>query len=71
MISGKTGLVVPADDSEGLLAAVKAMVDNPVRISQMAVAARKFVEERSFEGAFLGTWQMYYQDHLGSLSKAG
>jgi hypothetical protein len=37
----------------------------------MGAAARKYVEERSFEAAFLSTWQMYYQDCSHSLASVG
>ena len=71
MIPGKTGLVVPADDADALLAALGTMVDNPLETRQMAAAARSYVEERSFEAAFLKTWQMYHLDHPRNLAQAG
>ena len=70
MIPGKTGLVVPGDDVEGLLAALKTMADDPRRIRDMGSAARAYVKERSFETAFLNTWRMYHQDRQHDLAKA-
>jgi glycosyltransferase involved in cell wall biosynthesis len=71
MIPGETGLVVPADDTEGLLTALKTLTDHPCAIPAMGAAARKYVEARSFEAAFLTTWQMYHQDLPCMLAKVG
>jgi glycosyltransferase involved in cell wall biosynthesis len=71
MIPGQTGLVVPADDADALLTALKTLVDRPQQIRAMGSAARKYVEKRSFEAAFLSTWQMYCQDHPATLAEVG
>jgi len=71
MIPGQTGLVVPADGTEGLSAALKGLTDDPGRIRAMGAAARKYVEARSFEAAFLSTWQMYHQELPSTFAKAG
>lgn len=59
MIPGKTGVVVRADDTEGLLTALDGMLCNIPRLREMAGAARKYAQQRSFEAAFLKTWNMY------------
>lgn len=61
MIDKQTGLVVPGDDGRALLSAMKRLADHPARIKSMGTAARQYVEERSFENAFLQTWNMYCQ----------
>ena len=70
MIPGQTGLVVRADDAEDLLAALRALVDDTGRMREMARAGRKSMEARSFESAFLRTWQLYHDDHPQILAKA-
>jgi glycosyltransferase involved in cell wall biosynthesis len=67
---GKTGLVVRANDSEDLLTALRALIGDPGRMREMARAARKSMEARSFESAFLKTWQLYAREHPQSLTEA-
>jgi glycosyltransferase involved in cell wall biosynthesis len=75
MIDGQTGLVIPADDSQALYEAIKSLIDHPDRRQRMGNAARRYMEQRSFEAAFLQTWEMYHQDtrrtfaHAAALSK--
>ena len=71
VISGKTGLVVRADEADDLLAALRALVDDPGRIREMGRSARKSMEARSFESAFLRTWQLYHDGHPQYLASAG
>lgn len=76
MIDNQTGLVVPGDDGQALFKAIKTLTNNPARIKSMGLAARGYVEERSFENAFLKTWKLYCESTLtGSdqqfLSNAG
>jgi glycosyltransferase involved in cell wall biosynthesis len=63
MLPGRTGLVVNADDSKSLFSAMKTLVKDPVRLRQMGQAARCYMEQRSFEAAFIHTWQMYNHNH--------
>jgi glycosyltransferase involved in cell wall biosynthesis len=70
MIDGQTGLVVPGDDSEALQEAMASLVDHPDRMRRMGMAARQYMEQRSFEAAFLQTWQMYHQDTQHTLGQA-
>ncbi len=62
MVHQQTGLVVPADDRQALQEAMQTLVGDPRRIKTMGAAARKYVEKRSFEAAFLKTWDMYNAD---------
>jgi glycosyltransferase involved in cell wall biosynthesis len=62
MIDRHTGLVVPADSARALFGAMQALAVDPQRTADMAAAARDYVEQRSFEAAFLKTWEMYCQD---------
>jgi glycosyltransferase involved in cell wall biosynthesis len=62
MVDKQTGLVVPADNARALLAAMQSLVMDPKRTADMAAAARSYMEQRSFEAAFLETWEMYCQD---------
>ena len=71
MLPGKTGMVVPGDDAESLLTTLQGMLENTIVLRKMGQAARKYVEERSFEAAFLNTWQMYHDCHPGFCAQAG
>jgi glycosyltransferase involved in cell wall biosynthesis len=58
VISGETGLVVPATE-ESLTRAVLELAADPLRLREMGRAARRYVESRAFSDAFLATWEMY------------
>lgn len=64
MIPGKTGVVVKGDDAESLLAAIEHLLESPERLREMGGAARKYMEDRSFEEAFDRTWKMYRDNSL-------
>ena len=59
IIDGKTGLVCRADDLESLMAAMRTLVGDRQRRLEMGAEARKYVEARSFENAFLQLWELY------------
>jgi glycosyltransferase involved in cell wall biosynthesis len=61
VIPGTTGMVVRAGDADHLLEAIMALAGDPVRIREMGLAARKAMEARSFESAFLSTWNLYHE----------
>jgi glycosyltransferase involved in cell wall biosynthesis len=69
MIHNQTGLVVPGDDGRALLEAIKTLTNNPAQIKSMGMAARNYVEERSFENAFLKTWNMYCESTLAGTTR--
>lgn len=59
VIHGKTGLVVCGDDVDALEAGMAEMISTPERIQQMGQAARQYMQVRSFDAAFMRTWEMY------------
>jgi len=59
MLPDRTGLVVPADDAGGLEAAMRRLCADEDLRRQMGIAARQYMEDRSFEAAFIRTWEMY------------
>jgi glycosyltransferase involved in cell wall biosynthesis len=59
IIEERTGLICRADDAESLMAAVVTLVHDPDRRRHMGREARRFVEERSFENAFLKMWKLF------------
>lgn len=61
LIEGKTGLIVPANNSEALLDAICSLIKDPNRLKNMSREARIYMEERSFEKNFERTWQIQFQ----------
>jgi glycosyltransferase involved in cell wall biosynthesis len=59
MVDGETGLMVPADDVQAMLECIRTLAQDPLRAKAMGRAARKYMENRSFESAFDQTWRMY------------
>lgn len=60
LISGETGLIVPAHDDQALIDAVLAICEPPGRLTEMQRNARNYMENRSFEDAFNKSWEMYH-----------
>lgn len=58
MISGETGIVARAEKEE-LIMAINRMLDHPDCCRQMGHNGRQYMENRSFENAFLKTWKMF------------
>ncbi len=63
VLPGRSGMVVPARNGPALAAAILSAVNNPEKLKQMARAARRYAEGRSFEDAFEETWKMYEQGY--------
>ncbi|MFH1136240.1 MAG: glycosyltransferase [Pseudomonadota bacterium] len=63
---GKTGLVVPGDDLDALVDAVRTLTSNPLRLKQMSKDARAGMESRSFEKVFLEHWKLYTREQEDS-----
>jgi len=61
LVPGQTGVVVPAHDEAALVQAIIDLTTNPARLREMGLAARKYMESRSFETAFGATWDMFCQ----------
>ncbi|MGO9393766.1 MAG: glycosyltransferase [Desulfobaccales bacterium] len=59
VIDGETGVIVPANDEEGLFKAINLLVADPERLREMGQAARDHVKQRSFTAAFQASWKMY------------
>jgi glycosyltransferase involved in cell wall biosynthesis len=59
ILDGRTGTICKADDADSLLAAIRTLLAAPERRRTMGRAARQYLEERSFENAFLSLWEQY------------
>jgi glycosyltransferase involved in cell wall biosynthesis len=59
VIPGKTGLIVPAQDEAAFFGAVAELINHPQRLKEMGRAARDYMQDRSFENAFLQSWRMF------------
>jgi glycosyltransferase involved in cell wall biosynthesis len=66
MVPGLTGLVAEANDGGSLLEAIRAILAEPQQLRQMGQAARRYMEDRSFERAFEKTWAMYREEQVES-----
>jgi len=56
---GSTGLVVESADADGLASAMEELVRDEPRRLRMSRAARDAMEKRSFDRAFMQTWDLY------------
>jgi len=56
---GSTGLVVENADADGLASAMEELVRDEPRRLRMSRAARDAMEKRSFDRAFMQTWDLY------------
>ncbi|MGD9279809.1 MAG: glycosyltransferase [Desulfobacterales bacterium] len=59
IIAGKTGLAAKGDDVCSMVDAMHFLIANPKIIRAMSRAARQYMEERFFGGAFHHSWKMY------------
>ncbi len=59
MLPGKTGLMVKANDGDDLAAAIQSLANDAQRRRRMGREARRYMEERSFDAAFLKMWDLY------------
>ncbi len=60
LVHKKTGIIVPANDENALARAIMALMGDEDRLAEMKIHARQYVESRSFEAAFLETWNLYH-----------
>ncbi len=67
MIPEETGFRVKGNSERSLHDALKKMVANPDLIRQMGKAAREYMEKRSFETAFMKSWQMYKEGNAQNI----
>lgn len=63
LIPGKTGLVVPSDNENEFFEAITALLTSEDRRREMGINARRYMEERAFDKAFVKTWKIY-EDQL-------
>ncbi len=59
IIPDQTGLICRAEDADSLYEAILSLVKDPPRCQAMGKTARRYVEKRSFENAFLKLWELY------------
>lgn len=59
LIPSLTGFIARGNDSLSLLKSIRTLVNDLQMAGRMGCAARKYMEDRSFEKAFLKTWDMY------------
>jgi len=74
MVPERTGLVVPANDARSLETAMDRLAADDGLRRKMGAAARRYMEDRSFEAAFIQTWEMYQrppETALPAVSRAG
>lgn len=58
IVPEKTGLITTGNDADSLAQAIATLAAAPERREAMGIAARAFMEERSFTNAFIRFWEM-------------
>ena len=61
LIEKETGFIVPARDVKSLVKTILHLVDNPNQLREMKLSARRYMESRSMDKAFLEHWEVYEQ----------
>ncbi|MGD2099743.1 MAG: glycosyltransferase [Desulfobacterales bacterium] len=59
IVAGKTGLAIKGNDADSIVDALHFLIANPTAAKAMSRAARHYMEERFFDGAFHHSWKMY------------
>ena len=59
LIPSRTGFIARGNDMESFLESIRLLINDGQLTGRMGRAARKYMEERTFEKAFLKTWEMY------------
>jgi glycosyltransferase involved in cell wall biosynthesis len=59
MLDQKTGIIVKSDDVAALSAAMQQFLNTPGLCGKMSEQARAYMEDRSFENAFIQSWEFY------------
>jgi glycosyltransferase involved in cell wall biosynthesis len=62
-----SGIIIPGNDEDSLTEAIDSFIRKPKDLNRMGIQARRYVEKRSFEGAFVKSWELY--QHIHSPSK--
>jgi glycosyltransferase involved in cell wall biosynthesis len=75
LLPGETGLVVPGDDQPALRDAIRTLCRDGERRRAMGRAARAYMEDRSFENAFIRAWELLREtpepEDRGLFARAG
>jgi glycosyltransferase involved in cell wall biosynthesis len=58
MIHHRTGLVIEGGSVESLFRSMRSLIKHKTVVCEMGAAARSYAEKRSFEAAFIKTWDM-------------
>ncbi len=66
ILPDQTGLVAPGKDVHRLAQAIRELTTNPLKRTAMGTAAREFMEERSFENAFIRSWEMLEEETIAA-----
>jgi glycosyltransferase involved in cell wall biosynthesis len=69
LIHDKTGFIVPAKETDGFIKAVTRLADNPRLLQDMKQHAREYMENRSFEAAYIQLWDSYREQVPGSQNR--
>jgi glycosyltransferase involved in cell wall biosynthesis len=59
LISGKTGFIVSAGDTDAFVNRVAELMDNRKLLEEMGKNAREYMESRSFEASYIKLWESY------------
>ena len=59
ILPDETGILIKGGCNQSLLNAMKIFTDNKPLAAKMGAAARAYAEERSFEKAFLDSWELF------------
>ncbi len=59
LIPNKTGFIVPGRNSGAISEAVFKLINNPRQLKEMKQNARSYMEDRSFESAYMKQWESY------------
>ena len=71
MTPGDTGLLVKGDDEADLDRAMRLLKSGPQQVRRMGMAARNYMKTRSFQAAFIKTFEMYGQARAHAQEPAG
>ena len=75
MVPGRTGIKTKSNDLTQLIRAMKTLAEDAECRREMGRAARAYMEDRSFESAFIQSWEFYKEMDLPAepprFSKAG
>lgn len=59
LLPTRTGLIVEANSERSLLEGIESILSDLKRLKEMGIEARQYAESRSFDKAFIETWELY------------